>query len=98
MIENMLHKHRYFGHSGAIHKCRPWSVTTIAPMKRGLKVGQTKLLILDKRLVTTIAPMKRGLKAAEFMSIFIALISYNHCPDEKGTERQQYPPRPTRLR
>ena len=39
MIENMLHKHRYFGHSGAIHESCPWVVTTVSPMKRGLKAG-----------------------------------------------------------
>ena len=37
MIENMLHKHRYFGHSREIHESCPWSVTTVTPMKRGLK-------------------------------------------------------------
>ena len=37
MIENMLHKHRYFGHSGEIYESCPWSVTTVSPMKRGLK-------------------------------------------------------------
>ena len=37
MIESMLHKHRYFGHSGEIYESCPWSVTTVTPMKRGLK-------------------------------------------------------------
>ena len=45
MIENMLHKHRYFGHSGEIHECCPWSVTTVTPMKRGLKVLMGMLVV-----------------------------------------------------
>ena len=69
-------------------------VTTVSPMKRGLKVliagkyhynAQNGIL----KVVTTVSPMKRGLKA-------IALIyrnrsskqgRYNRFPDEKGTER-----------
>ena len=37
--------------------------------------------------VTTIAPMKRGLKAVKESGISGAINGYNHCPDEKGTER-----------
>ena len=66
MIENMLHKHRYFGHSGTIYECRPWSVTTVSPMKRGLKERYALVLAVGRQCeVTTVSPMKRGLKAAE---------------------------------
>ena len=52
MIENMLHKHRYFGHSGEIHECRPWSVTTVTPMKRGLKASTRSNTTGSTRRVT----------------------------------------------
>ena len=61
MIENMLHKHRYFGHSGAIYECRPWSVTIVSPMKRGLK-AYNAFAIGAQWSVTIVSPMKRGLK------------------------------------
>ena len=37
-------------------------------------------------MVTTIAPMKRGLKVVADDYTFTFDPSYNHCPDEKGTE------------
>ena len=37
--------------------------------------------------VTILAPMKRGLKGALAKAWDTAILSYNPCPDEKGTER-----------
>ena len=61
-------------------------VTTIAPMKRGLKVPIVYNPLFSL-LVTTIAPMKRGLKGAADAFAQGGGTGYNHCPDEKGTER-----------
>ena len=54
-------------------------------MKRGLK-GFRMDLHLRGDGVTTIAPMKRGLKATCRAPVAWIRTSYNHCPDEKGTE------------
>ena len=87
MIENMLHKHRYFGHSGEIHECCPWSVTTVSPMKRGLKGMITTMVRALIFTVTTVSPMKRGLKDTGKPRTRNARKCYNRFPDEKGTER-----------
>ena len=65
-----------------------WSVTTIAPMKRGLKAHSHRRCRWERR-VTTIAPMKRGLKERDHHGHLCTRSSYNHCPDEKGTERDK---------
>ena len=55
-------------------------------MKRGLKDTKAALdEAADK--VTTIAPMKRGLKDFKNIGEGSPAWCYNHCPDEKGTER-----------
>ena len=85
MIENMLHKHRYFGHSGEIHECRPWSVTTVTPMKRGLKEciqsAQQSPSVCYNRY-----PDEKGTESLTELSYTLILESYNRYPDEKGTE------------
>ena len=60
-------------------------VTTVSPMKRGLKdddggIGE------GGSVVTTVTPMKRGLKARARLRLMWAWGCYNRFPDEKGTE------------
>ena len=62
-------------------------VTTVTPMKRGLKDGETDE---SKELwnVTTVTPMKRGLKVSALnTNLYPDRACYNRYPDEKGTER-----------
>ena len=60
-------------------------VTTVSPMKRGLKAKH-----IDKvkgvPCVTTVSPMKRGLKARTERATSGTDKRYNRFPDEKGTE------------
>ena len=85
MIENMLHKHRYFGHSGEIYESCPWSVTTVSPMKRGLKAINSKtspaVSVGYNRF-----PDEKGTESCDLLLKSIRLFGYNRFPDEKGTE------------
>ena len=61
-------------------------VTTVTPMKRGLKVRHHANHSCQ-RGVTTVTPMKRGLKANLHIATRFLIDGYNRYPDEKGTER-----------
>ena len=65
------------------------SVTTVSPMKRGLKDDSRKSEPGFPDLVTTVSPMKRGLKDRWRRVSRNFLMGYNRFPDEKGTERQR---------
>ena len=60
-------------------------VTTVTPMKRGLKVKDGEAA-RSKAVVTTVTPMKRGLKDLIKRRQQAEEKSYNRYPDEKGTE------------
>ena len=70
----------------------PSTVTTVSPMKRGLKENavhphRTGRAILFK--LQPFPPMKRGLKDISEGDLALAtagLMGYNRFPDEKGTE------------
>ena len=66
-------------------------VTTVSPMKRGLK-ADTKPVSEAVADVTTVSPMKRGLK--EYGAILGGRVwdRYNRFPDEKGTESRHSMP------
>ena len=61
------------------------SVTTVTPMKRGLK-ELSERIEAGKCPVTTVTPMKRGLKEDRRVCSLSTSESYNRYPDEKGTE------------
>ena len=66
-------------------------VTTVTPMKRGLKDPYYYPDKGDKgdakpRRVTTVTPMKRGLKGLSGHALPSLAHGYNRYPDEKGTE------------
>ena len=61
------------------------TVTTVTPMKRGLKVSG-KTYAKNHQIVTTVTPMKRGLKDIAGRRNVHGWDSYNRFPDEKGTE------------
>ena len=90
MIESMLHKHRYFGHSGEIYESCPWSVTTVTPMKRGLKdlceciFGGFRFECGYNRYPDEKGTESRGTSDGTGESRGC----YNRYPDEKGTERR----------
>ena len=62
-------------------------VTTVSPMKRGLKVDISNTDFDSLTQVTTVSPMKRGLKADHLRQQHEKHYCYNRFPDEKGTER-----------
>ena len=62
-----------------------WYVTTVSPMKRGLKV-QACDRNANRSGVTTVSPMKRGLKGLDSVIMLECAVGYNRFPDEKGTE------------
>ena len=64
-------------------------VTTIAPMKRGLKVNAV-LCCTDSTDRYNHCPDEKGTESSALERLALRLrLRYNHCPDEKGTERIQ---------
>ena len=71
--------------SGRINETRDLrEVTTVTPMKRGLKVWSELLFAFESWLVTTVTPMKRGLKARELQDEHVTTVT----PMKRGLKVQ----------